>query len=500
MKTISHRWLLMVLSFVMLIVVFGVITVTPVAAAYLLVDDTSGSLNYSYSASPWTQSNINTAVGGSVHTSCTALDTIELAFTGTTITMFYSMRPAGGVVRVYIDGKPTDKLDTYAAEARRQIGKTYTTYGSGSHTIKAEVEYSDVNPRYCFEFDAFVVDIGYSTQGTYDATYPPVGLGTSVDWYYWPSLYDPPNYTDFYGGRTRYSNQGGPGGPLFRVNFVGDSLVWYFTKAANRGMVAVTIDGEDWGVKDLYSATTLRHQTLTFSRLGAGVHHLTVQNIGQKNPASSGYSVDVDQIDIGAATSTYNHTMAGAYADTWAHGNNWWDGWPYMSSFWAGSTDCTNFASQVMLYGGFPLVLGANDNYHWWYNGPSQSQSSNTWRLTLNLYQYMNTRPSEFSFGPVYSGPGYPINYQIRRGDIIYMDLYHYDQNGEQVPGAEGIVDHMRVATGRGYNSPYLLDTSNPNAYIFGSLIDQHSTDRWHAPIEYNVQANNNWQIVYINK
>ena len=85
---------------------------------------------------------------------------------------------------------------------------------------------------------------------------------------------------------------------LFRFAFQGNEVRWVYTKAFNRGMAAVAIDGRRRATIDLYSAEIEWRAGTTFSGLGEGPHELEVRVLGIKNPAASDRFVDVDLLVV----------------------------------------------------------------------------------------------------------------------------------------------------------------------------------------------------------
>lgn len=96
-------------------------------------------------------------------------------------------------------------------------------------------------------------------------------------------------------GTIAYSNRPGS---LFRVTFDGTRLTWIYTKAPNRGLAQVTIDGSPRTTVDLYSPRLEWQSRTAFSDLSAGRHVLEVRVSGMKNSASEDCYVDVDSIVI----------------------------------------------------------------------------------------------------------------------------------------------------------------------------------------------------------
>ena len=83
-----------------------------------------------------------------------------------------------------------------------------------------------------------------------------------------------------------------PGADIM-ISFDGKALVYVFTKAPNRGVASVTIDGVDVGKIDLYSAKVEWQQSKRFV-LGQGKHLATVKVTGEHQTAATGKFVDVD--------------------------------------------------------------------------------------------------------------------------------------------------------------------------------------------------------------
>ena len=76
--------------------------------------------------------------------------------------------------------------------------------------------------------------------------------------------------------------------------FEGTALVYMYTKAPNRGLAAITIDGAGKGTIDLYSPTVEWQASSRFCCLGPGKHVVVIRVLGQNSPGSTGQFVDVD--------------------------------------------------------------------------------------------------------------------------------------------------------------------------------------------------------------
>ena len=76
--------------------------------------------------------------------------------------------------------------------------------------------------------------------------------------------------------------------------FEGDALVYMYTKAPNRGLAAITIDGAAKGTIDLYSPAVEWQSSSRFCCLGPGKHLVVIRVLGQNNSRSTGQFVDLD--------------------------------------------------------------------------------------------------------------------------------------------------------------------------------------------------------------
>ena len=80
--------------------------------------------------------------------------------------------------------------------------------------------------------------------------------------------------------------------------FEGTAITYVFTKAPNRGIAGVTIDGVSKGTFDLYSATVQWRSRLTFDGLGAGRHVFALHVTGRSRSGAEGAFVDLDALEV----------------------------------------------------------------------------------------------------------------------------------------------------------------------------------------------------------
>lgn len=86
------------------------------------------------------------------------------------------------------------------------------------------------------------------------------------------------------------------------VLFTGTLVKWYGAKAANYGIVALSIDGGTETNVDLYASTRSDNVLLwTSPSLTAGQHTFKARCTGTKNASSTGYTINADRIDLTAA-------------------------------------------------------------------------------------------------------------------------------------------------------------------------------------------------------
>ncbi len=96
-------------------------------------------------------------------------------------------------------------------------------------------------------------------------------------------------------GSLTYSSQAGDS---LRLLFRGSAVTYVYTKALNRGIADVVIDGKNMARINQYSARTQWQARSVFSNLIPGEHTIEVQVLGQKDPRSSDTFVDLDRFVI----------------------------------------------------------------------------------------------------------------------------------------------------------------------------------------------------------
>ncbi len=87
-------------------------------------------------------------------------------------------------------------------------------------------------------------------------------------------------------------------GAEIRFAFEGGELTYVFTKAANRGIAAVSIDGAGKGSIDLYSVDPQWQSSVRYAGLGAGRHLVVIRVTGENRAAATGKFVDLDAFRV----------------------------------------------------------------------------------------------------------------------------------------------------------------------------------------------------------
>jgi hypothetical protein len=82
-----------------------------------------------------------------------------------------------------------------------------------------------------------------------------------------------------------------------RFSFEGTELRYWYTKAFNRGLAAVFIDGVSKGTIDLYSPTIEWQSSALFAGLFPGRHTAEIRATGRHDPASTDAYIDVDALE-----------------------------------------------------------------------------------------------------------------------------------------------------------------------------------------------------------
>jgi hypothetical protein len=104
------------------------------------------------------------------------------------------------------------------------------------------------------------------------------------------------NLPSAYQGTVAVAFSDGPGAQV-KFNLEGRGFRYTFTRAFNRGMAEIVVDDERIAVVDLYGPDIVWQDQTTIAGLSPGPHRVAIRELHQKNPASSGYYIDIDSIE-----------------------------------------------------------------------------------------------------------------------------------------------------------------------------------------------------------
>lgn len=170
---------------------------------------------------------------------------------------------------------------------------------------------------------------------------------------------------------------------------------------------------------------------------------------------------------------SYNRSLALYYADLYWYNEN-----PNFVYF--GPNDCTNFISQVLLYGGVPEVIASGyitDPEAWFYN---TGVYSNSWSVAM-----ISGSPAGGLVGHAYSYLGDRFDANLYISSLDTGDFVMFDQ----VPPLDmGPATHGRIGIG------WLWD---PNVGAYRYKTSQHSPSRYHVDwdFKWNPNFTSNWKI-----
>jgi hypothetical protein len=87
-------------------------------------------------------------------------------------------------------------------------------------------------------------------------------------------------------------------GSEVEIRFEGKALTYVYTKAFNRGMAQVAVDGVDQGTVDLYSGNTEWQSRTRFCCFAKGPHTAVIKLTGRADPRSKGTFIDLDSFTV----------------------------------------------------------------------------------------------------------------------------------------------------------------------------------------------------------
>jgi hypothetical protein len=202
------------------------------------------------------------------------------AFQGDRITWMFSKAFNRGWQDVYIDGSYIESINT--DDDNDTLWQVHKTWGvaPGQHVI--EIRRQDAGATYT-DLDAYVLNI-VRQQGVHDDASG--GIQYIGAWTHGAGWQGPLN------GTVSWSNTADD---AIVFTFVGDGITYWYTRAWNRGIAKVTIDGNFVQTIDLYAPNVAWQQSIRWP-LADGTHTLHIAVTGDRNPNSQGTYIDVDQL------------------------------------------------------------------------------------------------------------------------------------------------------------------------------------------------------------
>ncbi len=135
----------------------------------------------------------------------------------------------------------------------------------------------------------------------------------------------------------------------------------------------------------------------------------------------------------------YNRTLAFRYAQRWWNDHN-----PdYMNM----GVDCTNYVSQVLHAGGFPMIKTSSRDSGWWYQR-SPANWSYSWSIAHALAMLLTSRKNPFR-----------VTVVDKPQDLMIGDVISYDWNNS------GTFTHSTVVTGHDANGFPLVNAHTVNSH-----------------------------------
>jgi hypothetical protein len=313
-------------------------TPTPNPSAQVVDDSVIGAPNGITYSGYWNPVSVPQAYNGGERTVGGPGAPASLTFTGSQITLVYTRAPDRAIANVTIDTVDRGTVDQYAATLLFQQTATYNV-GSGTHTITVlnSGGHNNASSGWSIGVDAFVIDgvtppastatptptntptltpTATATRtptptntpsGTATATPVPQAIDDSVigaqNGITYTGWWNAVSAAQAYNGGER--TVGGPGASAtLNVSGTGVSqITLVYTRAPDRAIANVTVDGAQPVTLDQYAASTSYRQTVTYAvSPAASSHTIVVTNSGGHNSASSGWSIGVDAFVVNGVT------------------------------------------------------------------------------------------------------------------------------------------------------------------------------------------------------
>ena len=250
------------------------------------IDQTDGSLVWS---GTWAVYSTTSAYGGGYKRSSTAGAYVVIPFNGTRLDWIATKGTTTGKADVYLDNVFVTTIDLAATSVAYQQDVWSTgTLASGYHTVKILRNSTGASGRY-ITIDAVDVAGNLVPAVRKEQTEPLLVWTPSLSaWTLGTSI-------SYSGGSYRYSNTSGAS---VTINFTGVSLEIIAKTAPSYGNATITIDGVSKAVSFYSSTTTYKKTVWSSGFLAPGNHTVTITRAGTKSTSSTGYTIDLDAVDV----------------------------------------------------------------------------------------------------------------------------------------------------------------------------------------------------------
>ncbi|ABW12829.1 hypothetical protein Franean1_3427 [Parafrankia sp. EAN1pec] len=225
-------------------------------------------------------------------------------------------------------------------------------------------------------------------------------------------------------------------------------------------------------VCDGYSLIALELGSCAYVRKGGKLTMSWRRNILRGAAIGVGGSVAA----VATPALAYNGQAAADYAGQYAINDN--IAWVHFQN------DCTNFVSQALYAGGFPMTGygGSSGNNVWWgdlaYTPHAGNGRSISWSSSDDLRVYLDSHNG----GTASQGAGTQNKIPYTPGNIVTGDVVFYNWDNAMNPQ---LYDHVAIQVGQGTDP-------DPESGWIGNLVDTHTTNRgkaiWHL-WPYNPRA-----------
>jgi hypothetical protein len=285
--------------------------------------------------------------GGGARDTNLAGASATFTFEGTSVTWIGYRSGRSGIARVYVDGGFVAEVDLFARtdEPRAPI-ITVKDLAPGTHSLTIEAT-GLKHPSAVYNFvqvDAF--DVPAPAVSHLQETDPEVAFSGA-----WAQENSGIAWS---AGDAKITEAAGAQATL---GFRGTSVAWRGYRGPGAGIARVYVDGAFAAELDLYAPTHfVQDAVYTASGLADGMHTITVEAAGLRNPSSSAAQVVVDAFDVTAPGVRSQETDAAvAYSGTWTHGNlnrTWSEGTASVSGT-AGARASFTFSGTEVRWVGF---------------------------------------------------------------------------------------------------------------------------------------------------